>query len=300
MADKLIKLFVMESKKNLKEIDLSNWVGKVYVGDRKHVDIIQTIPTIANSTGLYFLLGNDVQTDEKYLYIGEADDVATRIKQHSSNKSKDWFEEFIIFVSKDMDLTKAHVRYLEKSLYELAQKNLTTITLKNNCCPPGSNLSDYDIAYMQEFQDNMIFVLNNLGIINFVQTQQKSKAKEIKKDIFYLPLTQNRVDKNGEIVKARLEISDNGYLLLKGSYVESEERAPSFKKHVYYKIRKKLEADNLFIPSDIEGLLITKEDIPFKACSAAAAVCKNRATNGRTEWKLPNGTTLDEFERKPF
>lgn len=97
MADKLIKLFVMESKKNLKEIDLSNWVGKVYVGDRKHVDIIQTIPTIANSTGLYFLLGNDVQTDEKYLYIGEADDVATRIKQHSSNKSKDWFEEFIIF-----------------------------------------------------------------------------------------------------------------------------------------------------------------------------------------------------------
>ena len=66
-----------------------------------------------------------------------------------------------------MDLTKAHVRYLEKSLYELAQKNLTTITLKNNCCPPGSNLSDYDIAYMQEFQDNMIFVLNNLGIFFF-------------------------------------------------------------------------------------------------------------------------------------
>ena len=49
MADKLIKLFVMESKKNLKTVNLSNWVGKVFIGDRKHVDIIQSIPEIAKS-----------------------------------------------------------------------------------------------------------------------------------------------------------------------------------------------------------------------------------------------------------
>ena len=40
------------------------------------------------------------------------------------------------------------------------------------------------------------------------------------------------------------------------------------------------------------------EDIPFNSCSAAAAVVKNRATNGRTEWKLDSGVTLDEYERK--
>mgnify|MGYP007068158694 CR=1 FL=1 len=28
------------------------------------------------------------------------------------------------------------------------------------------------------------------------------------------------------------------------------------------------------------------------------AVVKNRATNGRTEWKLDSGVTLDEYERK--
>ena len=54
MADKLIKLFVMESMKNLKTVDLSNWVGNI--GNRKHVDLIQSIPEIAKSTGLYFLL----------------------------------------------------------------------------------------------------------------------------------------------------------------------------------------------------------------------------------------------------
>ena len=71
-----------------------------------------------------------MQTEESFLYIGEADDVANRIKQHSLSKKQAWFDEFIIFVSKDMDLTKAHVRYLEKSLYDLAKQNLTTITIK--------------------------------------------------------------------------------------------------------------------------------------------------------------------------
>ena len=153
MADKLLKLFVIESKKNLKTVDLSNWVGKVYIGNRKHIDIIQQIPEVSKSTGIYLLLGNDTQTNERFLYIGEADDIAQRIKQHSNDTKKDWFDEFIIFVSKDMDLTKAHVRYLEKSMYELSLKNLTTIKLKNSCCPPGSNLPEYDIAYMKEFQN---------------------------------------------------------------------------------------------------------------------------------------------------
>lgn len=297
MTDKIIKLFIMESKKNLKTVDLSNWVGKIFIGNRKHIDIIQQIPEISKSTGIYFLLGKDVQTEESFLYIGEADDVANRIKQHSLSKKQAWFDEFIIFVSKDMDLTKAHVRYLEKSLYDLAKQNLTTITIKNSCSPPGSNLSDADIAYMKEFQNNMVFILNNLGVIDFVKTQDKNN-KISSKDIFYLPLTQDRIDKNGNIAKARMIISENGYILLKNSYVESAERAPSFKNHIYYKIRKKLENDNLFINSDIKGLWVTKNDIPFKSCSAAAAVVKNRATNGRAEWKLSNNMTLDEFERK--
>ena len=69
MTDKLIKLFIMESKKNLKTVDLSNWVGKVFIGNRKHIDIIQTISELSKNTGLYFLLGKDVQTEESYLYM---------------------------------------------------------------------------------------------------------------------------------------------------------------------------------------------------------------------------------------
>ena len=295
--DRSINLFVIESKKNFKIVDLSNWVGKVFIGNRKHIDIIQEIQEISRFTGIYFLLGKDLETNENYLYIGEADDVAKRIKQHSKNKNKNWFEDFIIFTSKDNSLTKAHVKYLEKSLYELASQNLTTIKLKNNNHPSGSNLLEHDIAYMKEFKNDMIFILNNLGILNFVKTKEEENTKTNQNSIFYLPLTKDRTDKDGGILSAKMIITDNGYLVLKDSYVESAERAPSFKKHVYYKLRKKLEKEGLFIKSDIAGVLKTKENIPFDSCSAAAAVIKNRATNGRIEWKLKNGTTLDSFER---
>ena len=56
MTDKLIKLFVMESKKNLKTVDLSNWVGKVFIGNRKHIDIIQTISELSKKYRIIFFI----------------------------------------------------------------------------------------------------------------------------------------------------------------------------------------------------------------------------------------------------
>jgi len=162
-----IRLFVIESLKKLKTAELSNWVGKAYIGERKHSKLIQEIDELKNATGIYFLLS--AKDEEIRLYIGEADDSANRIKQHITNKDKDWFEKFIIFISKDSNLTKAHVRYLEKELYTLAKENLTTIKLENATSPPGSNLPNSDIADMDIFLENMIFVLNNLGIIDFAK-----------------------------------------------------------------------------------------------------------------------------------
>lgn len=291
MADRLIKLFVMESKKNLRTVDLSNWVGKVYIGNRKHVDLIQEIPDLAKSTGLYFLLGKDSDDEDSYLYIGEADDVAHRIKQHANIKEKEWFDEFIIFVSKDMDLTKAHVRYLEKSFYDLAKENLTTIKLMNSCCPPGSNLSECDIAYMQEFQSNILFILNNLGLINFVRTTEKKDTEPEKfENIFYINLKKENKDK-----QAKLAITDNGYVLLKGSYLEKYPN-PSFLDKSNMKKRQQLLEEGLL--QELDNVVISTEDIYFNSPSGPADIVRLNSTNGWLCWKLPDGTTLDEFERK--
>lgn len=290
MEGRLIKLFVMSSEKNLKIVDLSNWSGKIHIGNRKHIETIQNISELTN-TGLYFLLGKNNEIDESYLYIGEADDVAHRIKQHAQDKDKEWFDDFIIVTGKDMEITKSHVRYLEKSFYNLAKQNLTTIKLMNDKCPPGSKLPAFEIATMQEFQNNIIFLFNNLNLINFVRTTEKKDAEPEKfENIFYINLKKENKDK-----QAKLAITDNGYVLLKGSYLEKYPN-PSFLDKSNMKKRQQLIEEGLL--KELDNVVISTEDIYFKSPSGPADIVRLNSTNGWLSWKLPDGTTLDEFERK--
>ncbi len=60
-------------------------------------------------TGVYFLFGPDDEgTDLGKVYVGEGDEIGKRLYQH--NKDKPFWERFIAVTSKDMNLTKAHVR----------------------------------------------------------------------------------------------------------------------------------------------------------------------------------------------
>jgi len=291
-----IKLFVIESLKKLKMAELSNWIGKAYIGERKHSKIIQDLPDLQNKTGIYLLLSN--KNDETQLYIGESDNVANRINQHFIDNDKQWWDTFIIFVSTSSNLTKAHVLYLEKELHSLAKENLTTIKLHNNQNPQGSNLRDYDVADMDIFLENMIFVLDNLGIIDFTTVNtEKNEITQTADDIFYLNLKKNRIDKDGNILQAKLIITENGYKLLKGSFIETDTNA-SFIKHCLsaYNLRQKLEVEGSFDQSEYKDVLITNKDLDFKSPSAASDTVKNISTNGRKDWKLENGKTLDEFE----
>ena len=52
-------------------------------------------------------------------YIGEAEVIRDRLKQH---KVKDFWNAVVVFVSKDENLTKAHIRYLENRLLQEAKQ----------------------------------------------------------------------------------------------------------------------------------------------------------------------------------
>jgi len=171
MQDRTITLFVMESKKNLKTAELSNWNGKAYIGDRNHIGILQNIEEL-NAPAVYFLL-NDPQEDtnnENYLYIGESDNVAKRLRVHT-NPKEDWWTSFIVFIAPGID--KAHVQHLESLLFKLAKNNTEFFKLKNTQPPnKSSKLPESKIAEIKCFMENMMFVLNNLGLIDFVKTSE--------------------------------------------------------------------------------------------------------------------------------
>lgn len=297
MQDRTITLFIMESKKNLKTAELSNWNGKAYIGERNQVNILQSIEEL-NAPAIYFLL-NDPQEEknnENYLYIGESDNVAKRLRVHS-NPKEDWWNSFIAFIAPGLD--KAHVQHLESLLFRLAKNNSEFFTLKNSQPPnKSSKLSESKIAEIKCFMGNMIFVLNNLGLIDFVKTASDvSQAPTTKEDVFWLPLVGSKKDANDNLLCAKMIISDSNYILLKDSYIETTIRE-SFKDSAYYKKRLKLENDGYFEKVKGMDVLKVKKDVYLKSPSAASSIVRCRPTNGRLEWKLENGTTLADFELK--
>lgn len=295
MRGKSIKLYIMGEKyKNLKTAELSNWTGKAYIGQRKHVQMLQSIEELS-SPGIYILISEVEDSYQKKIYVGEADEVNTRIAEQF--KKKDWWSDFVLFISKDTNLTKSHVRYLERELYEIALKNKTTIETTNGNTPPGSKLPISECDDMSEFNENIIFVLNNLGIIDFTKTQITNHINNSSKQervTFYL----NVPGAKGELAKeAKLMIIEGTYRLLAGSYIRKE-HVNSFASHNYAKLRKQLEEDGFFEPSESESYFKLCRDVDFKSPSAAAAIVRNSSMNGRKEWKLNSGLSLDEYENR--
>ena len=86
------------------------WTGHVLVTNRTQVFDALKEPE-ASQPGVYLLVG---ETEEgQTLYVGETDEIRTRINQHIKSGTKDWWERAIFVTAQGEPLNKAHARYLE-------------------------------------------------------------------------------------------------------------------------------------------------------------------------------------------
>ena len=126
-----------------------NWTGRVLVARCSRIGEAVKRDE-ARGTGIYFLVGDDPDKPTKSkVYIGEGDLVADRIKIHISDESKDFWTRVCFVTSKDLNLTKAHVRYLESRLIELARVSDRANLANNN--DPGNKCLPEMSARKQEF-----------------------------------------------------------------------------------------------------------------------------------------------------
>ncbi|MEW8335508.1 MAG: GIY-YIG nuclease family protein [Candidatus Thiodiazotropha sp.] len=123
--------------------------------------------------GIYFLSGTDPESGEPALYIGEAETVAARIKNHAG---KDFWVNVTAFVSKDENLTKAHIRYLEGKLIDIAGKKSGFVHL--NSTSSGAKLPESDAAEMDIFLDKVFQLLPVLGITHFRDLVEKPSTQK--------------------------------------------------------------------------------------------------------------------------
>jgi hypothetical protein len=172
-----IRLYLADGRADgFRLVEKSNWTGLGMVSSRSDYPRARKRAEYGRP-GVYLLTGppsGNVLKDQ--LYVGEADDVRDRVDQHV--KGKDFWTTVIAFTSKDENLNKAHVRYLEARLVQLAAEAGRVAVLNGNV-PALPKLSEPDRADMETYLREMLVILPLLGIVAFeaIETQAPSAAR---------------------------------------------------------------------------------------------------------------------------
>jgi len=277
---KTIKLFLIDGEPNGRmTCELSNWTGKAYKIPRIMIKESYSREDL-QSPGIYLLFGEN-EDGKGLVYIGEAETIIDRLKQHVAQK--EFWSEVILFISKDENLNKAHIKYLESRLYEITKK-VNHYELENNTVPSKSSISESEIAEMEEFIENIKLLTNTLGHRVF-ETLISAEANKTKKtNTFYINAARGA---NGFGIP-----SSKGFIVFKNSEVATS-TTDSMQKSLI-NIRKRL-IENQTIKKSENGLVFDK-DYEFSSPSTAAAILMGRNANGLKEWKLKSGKTLKEYE----
>lgn len=279
MAGKSVNIFLIEGTLNRSlYCGETNLNSRVYRIPRNEIDKMSRRSELS-TPGVYVLLGRD---DEGQLlaYIGESEDVATRLQHHTT--SKNFWTEVLVFVRMGCGLNRAHVKYLERRFLEIA-KGIGRCLLQNVCSPGGATLSESDESDMETFIENIKMLLNTLGVKIFEPVVHKIDEANIpnsaEETIFLLS------NKNGANAKGIRTL--DGFVVLEGSLIAESlvDSAPSNVKN----IRKSLIEEGV-----ISANRFTK-DYLFSSVSAAAGVVTGYSINGNMAWKTKDGKTLIAF-----
>ena len=279
MSSATIKIFLVHGDpKRLRTAELSNWTGKSVAGPRSEFEEIIGREEAWNS-GIYLLSGYDPESGKPALYVGEAENIKERVKAHLS---KDFWNQVVYFISKDENLTKAHIRYLEGKLIEQARRANRSIIINGQ--NSGAKLPESDRADMEVFLEKIYQLLPVLGVELLVTPAGKA-ASDTEKKILYCEIKG---------LKARGRLTPNGFLVLKGSQAVLKDRASAKKYPWPLNMRMRLKDEGVL--SVFENHLIFNRDEEFSSPSAAAAVVHGGHANGLIAWKNKDGKTLKEIE----
>lgn len=268
--------------------EIGNWVGKAIYSPRATVNKIMNRPEFDNP-GIYCLKGDptDDAFDEK-IYIGEAENIKSRLKQHLSDPNKD-FKELIFFVSKDELLTKTQIRYLESRLVQLAL-SAKTAQIDNGNSPSLPTLHEADISDMEYFLEQIKLILPVMGFKFLISSTADQKPAETNEG----SMVHETYFIKTRTFKARMIETDQGYIVAKGS--EAKKSLSNSCTETYINMRRKLVETKIMVESGDK--LIFAEDAVFNSPSAASNMVLGRNSNGFTEWINKKGLTFKEVQEK--
>lgn len=275
--------------------ELFNWTGHVFVTPRTRLSEALRRQE-AGYAGVYLLLGEKEGQD--FAYIGEAEDLRTRLKQHAAASDKDWWETAVLISASANRLNKAHVKYLESRLIGMARE-IGHTPLHNGNCPSLPGLTEADVAKMEAFLGNLMVVLPAIRVDMFIQRSRPagssgpvlsvdgvmagtaSTAPEVTRFVLNKPraeLTAKAVVQNGE------------FIVEAGSHARSEWLEEGSKVSTYKSLHDELVRSGVLKASGAHRVFT--KDYVFSGPSAAASVVSGHSESGPRAWKLESNPNI--------
>lgn len=279
MPSATIKLFLVHGDaKRLRTAELSNWTGKAVAGPRSELDGVLARDETAKS-GVYFLSGTDSESGKSAVYVGEAESIRDRLRSHLE---RDFWNHVYFFISKDENLTKAHVRYLEGRLIEQAKAAGRALVMNGQSS--GSKLPESDREDMEIFLERIHQLMPVLGT-DALQPIGSAPAGHAEKQVLGCEIKG---------LKATGHLTPSGFLVLRGSHAVLKERASAHQYPNTLTSRKRLIEDGTLVEEG-NHYKFTR-DSEFSSPSAAATVVHGGSANGLLAWKSNAGKTIKELE----
>ena len=284
-----IRIFLASSEADgVWVVEKSNWTGKALVAPRSRFRDLRSRSDLTGP-GIYLLIGpSESELQAHRLYIGETDDLPRRLDDH--NRNKDFWNRAIVFTSKDEELNKAQIRYLEARLIGLADE-ANRAEMDNANVGLSSRLSEPDEAEAETFLAEMLLIYPVLGVHVF-QKQTTSRSDEPSSSDDQSPAS-TRLYLRRPNTKAEGEETANGFVVFADSLGQAEPLR-SFANHEAYAkgVRKHLLDEGILILED-NHIRLT-EDYEFNSPSAAATVMLGGSASPR-DWKSAEGKTLQDL-----
>ena len=272
---------------------MQNWTGVAYKIPRNLLNECYksggNITEHLRQSGIYFLIGENDKGNLS-IYVGQAvirkngDGILGRLiehKQSSTERYRYYWNEAICFTTTNDTFGPTEISYLENKFTNLALQAKRYEVLNGNE-PNVGNVTEEKESELEEFIEYAKVIMGVLGHKTFEPlisnkcneaTDEKNTTSDNIRFTFTGPY------------KAYAELTNEGYVLLKGSEIRCEilkSATPSTIKE--RKIHEK----------DIENGK-TMCDILFHSPSAASAFVAGRSSSGNIEWKTDDGKSPKDF-----
>lgn len=268
--------FVNGSPDGLVTAEMFNWTGHVLMVPRTRLaEAIRRRE--AAYTGVYLLMGQ--KEGRTRLYIGETEKLSARLKQHAAEK--DWWDRAALVTARDDGLNKAHARYLEARLCELA--STLGLSLENGNTPGGAGLSEAQTANMEGFLDELRFVLPSLGIIAF-ENKGRDSVSEVSEPRYSEDETSFVLESGRRGLQARAKLVSGEFVVTEGS--QASIRWTSAHTGGYSQLHDELLLAGELKASNDGSTNVFSRNYAFSSPSGAASVILGRPASGPLEWKV--------------